>query len=169
MRSWKIRLSGRGLRRTCEQPCGREQRAFASCGPLRPFRARMKKEELKMIFGSQPAEHACDDKEQRHGTNGPILTQSLPAARGRLRAAGRYATEFTGKYFYCNRQLRVYSFVRMLLLGRKNRSRRDRRAAARGGRRRPAVRVRTCVSFASCSPNYMYAQACPASPLNFES
>ena len=91
-----IPSSGRGLRRasTSGRKSGREERAFAgrSCGPLRPFRARMKNEELKVKNDLRAAAcggHADSDTNcgpppppgcGPHGPDGPIPAQVKPAA-----------------------------------------------------------------------------------------
>ncbi len=59
--------------------------------------------------------------------SGPAGRELQPSARGRLRAAGRAATDFTDKHFHHDQRLQASR--------KQNRSRRDRRAAAspRGG------------------------------------
>ncbi len=45
--------------------------------------------------------------ERRACTSGPADAKLQPSARGRLRAAGRSATELAGKLFHKNRRLRL--------------------------------------------------------------
>ena len=123
-----VRIQSRHRAAACEDPLDADLRD-ASCGPSPPEAAarRCLTASILLAASPQPSGRACDMEEQ-------------PSARGRLRAAGRCATDFTSRHFHPNKRLRAAIRPQIVRIQSRHRAAacedRQRRQGAAGLRRR---------------------------------